>query len=123
MEKCPVIARARARAEEDGVLLHSIAGLRVYDGLFKKPKVSAPKAAKLPGFVISSTVAMNDPNHAPTHEEKKRGVCTGRKGYVRCLACNEEVYAPNARHHAAACPEAYPFCLIPPLQKHASDSS
>ena len=103
MEKCPVLCRARRKAEDEGLTLHTICGLRIEEDLFKKPKASRPKAAKLPGFVISSTVHIDDPRKAPTVAEKRLGVRTGRKGYVRCLACNAEVYAPNARHHAAVC--------------------
>ena len=103
MEKCPVLFHARRKAEDEGLTLHTICGLRIEEDLFKKPKAPRLKAAKLEGFVISSTAHIDDPRKAPTAAEKRRGVRTGRKGYVRCLACNAEAYAPNARHHAAVC--------------------
>ncbi|KAI0561074.1 hypothetical protein FGB62_93g021 [Gracilaria domingensis] len=103
IEKCGVLCKARQRANEEGIKLVQVSGIAVDETLFKKPKSARPKAAKLPGFVISRTVTIENPFEAPSDFEKKRGARTGRKGYVRCLACNTEVYAPNAKHHAAAC--------------------
>lgn len=103
MEKCPVILRARKKADEEGVKLVQIENIRFDEDVFKKPKEVVPKPAKFPGFVISSTVDINDPNSAPSQGQQHLGVRTGRKGYVRCVYCNAEVYAPNAKHHAVSC--------------------
>ncbi|PXF45839.1 hypothetical protein BWQ96_04376 [Gracilariopsis chorda] len=103
IEKCTVLCRARQKADEEGIKLVQVSGIRIDETLFKKAKSARPKAAKLPGFVISRTVNLENPYKAPSDAERKRGAKTGRKGYVRCLACNAEVYAPNAKHHAAAC--------------------
>eukprot|EP00178_Gracilaria_changii_P004322 TRINITY_DN167_c0_g1_i1.p1 TRINITY_DN167_c0_g1~~TRINITY_DN167_c0_g1_i1.p1 ORF type:complete len:237 (-),score=34.95 TRINITY_DN167_c0_g1_i1:791-1501(-) len=103
IEKCSVLCKARQKANEEGIKLAQVSGIMIDESLFKKPKSARPKAAKLPGFVISRTVTIENPFEAPNDFEKKQGARTGRKGYVRCLACNTEVYAPNAKHHAAAC--------------------
>ncbi|CAN8073815.1 unnamed protein product [Agarophyton chilense] len=103
IEKCVVLCKARQTAKEEGIKLVQVRDIVVDESVFKKPKSSSPKAAKVPGFVISRSVALENPHEAPSDLEKNRGVKTGRKGYVRCLACNGEVYAPNAKHHAAAC--------------------
>lgn len=106
MEKCSILSSARNKAVEEGLMLSSISGLDIDEELFKKPKVVRPKKAKIEGFAISSSVSVSDPTRAPTEEERKKGF-VGKKGHVRCLRCNVEVYAPNARHHKAACHEPY----------------
>lgn len=107
MEKCPIISKARKKAEDEGILLNSISGIPIDEEIFKKPKDAVPKPAKIPGFVISSTVDINDPYSAPSAKQQKMGIRTGKKGYVRCVSCNTEVYAPNAKHHAANCKKRY----------------
>jgi len=52
---------------------------------------------------MSNTVLRDNQFQALTEEQKKSGVQSGRKGYVRCLACNAEVFAPNTRRHAQKC--------------------
>lgn len=103
MEKCPVILRARKKADDEGVKLLQIENIRFDEEVFKKPKEVVPKPAKFPGFVISSTVDIDDPRRAPAQIQQHSGTRAGRKGYVRCVYCNAEVYAPNAKHHAASC--------------------
>lgn len=103
MEKCPVILRARKKADDEGVKLLQIENIRIDEEVFKKPKEVVPKPAKFPGFVISSTVDIDDPHRAPPPKQHHSGLRAGRKGYVRCVFCNTEVYAPNAKHHAGSC--------------------
>lgn len=52
---------------------------------------------------MSNSVSMNNPRQALTEEQMDAGMQTGRKGYVRCIRCNTEVFAPNARNHASHC--------------------
>lgn len=101
MESCHVLCRERKRAHHANFELQSVNGIRVSEDLFAKPKQLKPKLAKIPGFVMSRTVLLNDPNRAPELGASQRE--SGRKGYVRCLTCNEEVFAPNTRRHAKVC--------------------
>lgn len=103
IDKCPVLQEARETARKHGVRLTSVAGISVHPDVFKSTKKPEPKPAKIPGFVMSHSVSMLDPHQALTEEEIDSGMQRGRKGYVRCLRCNTEVFAPNARNHAAHC--------------------
>lgn len=103
MEKCPVLSKARKKADDEGLVLDTISGIPVDEEVFKSPKDAVPKPAKISGFMISSTVDINDPLTAPSVKQQRLGARLGRKGYVRCIYCNTEVYAPNAKHHAASC--------------------
>lgn len=104
IERCVVLNSARRKAEEDGTQLTQIANISIDEDVFKKPKTPRPKPAKIAGFVVSSSVRLDNPFEAPTDIEKRQGVKTGKKGYIRCKVCNKEVYAPNAKHHEKACP-------------------
>lgn len=106
IEKCDVLLDARRTARLRNLTLTSINGLPVEEVFFKDQKCFFPKPSKVTGFVMSNTVAMDDPNYVPSREDIKRGVITGRKGYVRCVSCNAEVFAPNARAHSMACRSA-----------------
>jgi len=103
MESCPVLCEERLTASRAGAQLHILNGIEMHEDLFAKPKVPVIKAAKLNGFVMSNTVLMDNPLKAPTLAQLKAGVRTGRKGYVRCLSCNAEVFAPNTKRHAQVC--------------------
>lgn len=103
IEKCRVLCDARRTARRNGLMLFSIAGVKVDEAFFKEFQKNVPVPAKVRGFVISSTVSVQDPNVAPTNDELEKGARVGRKGYVRCVACNCEVFGPNARSHAAVC--------------------
>lgn len=103
IEKCPVITNARQTAKRSGTILKNINGIPVDDAVFKRPKRAQPKAAKIIGFVMSSSVALADPTFAPSSNQIEAGAKVGRKGYVRCLCCNSEIFAPNARYHASIC--------------------
>lgn len=103
METCEVLCAERKKASAEGIQLHTINGIEIHEELFAQPKVLVPKAAKIPGFVMSSTVLRENQYKAPTRAQQNSGEASGRKGYVRCLACNTEVFAPNTRRHAKMC--------------------
>lgn len=90
-------------ARQNDAFLSSIAGVDVDEKFFKEFKENSAKPAKVNGFVISSTVSLSDPFFAPSEDEIRDGIKVGKKGYVRCLLCNAEVFAPNARSHASNC--------------------
>lgn len=103
IEKCRKILDARKTARLGGSQQTTINGRKIDDDIFKKIKPPIPRPAKIRGFVVSSSVTLSDPFSAPTLEDVDKGVRTGRKGYVRCLYCNAEVFAPNASYHASTC--------------------
>lgn len=103
LDKCPVLLEARDTARKHGVRLTTVGGFTVHPDVFRSSRRPEPKPAKIPGFVMSHSVSVNNPNQALTEEELDAGMQRGRKGYVRCLRCNSEVFAPNARNHASHC--------------------
>ena len=103
IEKCVVVKRAREIAKQHRAQLVSVCGIPLHPDAFKKGSRPAPKPAKIPGFVMSHTVSLQDPTLALTQDEIESGMEHGRKGYVRCTKCNSEVFAPNARYHASIC--------------------
>lgn len=91
-------------AKSHGAQLTCIAGINVHSDVFKSTRKPRPKPAKVPGFVMSHSVSVKNPRQALREEDVEGGVQQrGRKGYVRCLRCNSEVFAPNARYHAIHC--------------------
>lgn len=103
IDKCPVLQNSRETARNHGARLTSVSGIPVHPDVFKSARRPRPKVAKIPGFVMSHSVSIDDPRRALTEEELDAGEKRGRKGYVRCLRCNSEVFAPNARYHASHC--------------------
>lgn len=90
-------------ARRNRTKLISISGIVVDDDVFKKPKPPKAKCAKIEGFVMSNSVSLADPHYSPTLEEIENGIAIGKKGWVRCLVCNIEIFAPNAKYHASIC--------------------
>lgn len=102
IDKCNILLEKRKLSREIGEPLSKILGVTV-DETILKPLEPAPKQAKVKGFVKSNSVSVHDPMHSPSVEERQTGVPVGRSGYVRCLVCNAEVFAPNSKHHAQIC--------------------
>lgn len=105
IESCTVLRQERLYAKKEGLRLHTLNGIEIDDELFAQPKLPIKKFAKIPGFVMSNTVLLGNPHKAPTLAEIRAGQTAGRKGYVRCLSCNAEVFAPNTRRHMTVCEE------------------
>lgn len=90
-------------ARSHSARLTSVAGISVHPDVFKSTRKPKAKLAKVPGFVMSHSVSVSNPHQALSDEDIDAGMRRGRKGYVRCLSCNSEVFAPNARYHASHC--------------------
>lgn len=102
IDKCNILLEKRRLSRELGKPLSRILGVSVDESILK-PLEPTPKEAKVKGFVKSNSVSVDDPTHSPSAEERQTGVSVGRSGYVRCLICNAEVFAPNSKHHAQIC--------------------
>lgn len=103
VENCTIIRSLRNSAYQKGYESFIVAGVLVDHSLFKPRRRIAPVPAKWKGFVLSSSVSTRDPALAPTEIQRKKGIKVGRKGYVRCVYCNTEIFAPNSKRHAAVC--------------------
>lgn len=103
IERCKVLKEARDTAKAYNARLVSVSGISVRPEVFKKGRRPSPKPAKIAGFVMSHTVSKNNPRMALTEEEIENGLPHGKKGHVRCLVCNMEVFAPNTRFHSSTC--------------------
>lgn len=103
IEACTIILKERQKARRSYSPSFSVAGITVPTDIFEVARRPKVQFAKINGFVLSASVARDNPMYAPTNDEIERGIQVGRKGYVRCMRCNAEVFAPNARHHSLTC--------------------
>lgn len=102
LDKCNVLKEAKYMTKLHNVRLTSIAGINIHSDtiLFKSTKKQRPpKPPKIPGFVIDS----DEDDEANIILDDKERVVKRKKGYLRCIKCNNQVYAPNARYHAHHC--------------------
>jgi hypothetical protein len=83
---------------KEGQVLRAVQGIPIpTEAIFRKPAEPVTKPAKVEGFVISASLS-------PYHLDAS---LPSRKGYVRCLACGADVWAPNSSRHRGVCAERH----------------
>lgn len=97
LDSCEKLVQERKQAIRNGHTLKSICGVTISDEqVFSKPATPSCRAAKVEGFVMS-------PAGAATSHDNDGAATKITKGYVRCLVCEQEVWAPNSSRHRSRC--------------------
>jgi hypothetical protein len=100
IDTCAVLCDERARAQKEGLILRTVQGIPIpNEAIFRKPAEPVTKPAKVDGFVISASLS---PPYGLDASVPSR-----KKGYVRCLACGTDVWAPNSSRHRESCAKRY----------------
>jgi hypothetical protein len=98
IDTCVALCEERTRALKEGHFLQTIQGISIpTEAIFRKPLEPVLRPAKIDGFVVSSSLCFNDLD--PDSPK--------RKGYVTCLACGVDVWAPNSARHREICAKNY----------------
>jgi hypothetical protein len=84
-----VILEERGNARAEARTVRAVRGIPVpAEPIFREPTQQSCRPAKVRGFVLSRTVA---------------SARAASKGYVLCLQCGKDVWAPNSVRHREAC--------------------
>jgi hypothetical protein len=103
IDTCVVLCDERTRALKDGHFLRTIRGISIpTEAIFRKPLEPVLRPAKIDGFVVSSSLCFSE---LDTDSPQ-------RKGYVTCLTCGVDVWAPNSSRHREICAKKQPNAAL-----------